>query len=246
MRLIFYAAFFIIVTFSCGRVVFDHGEGKTTQVNQSSGKDTVVESVIGHYKISLDSIMNEVIGFNDKTLEKDQPEGALGNFVCDLIWQAMDTLVPDSLKPYPMMVLMNNGGLRASLPAGKVTVGDVYRVMPFDNKMVVVKVDGEHMNCLLRFIVTKGGMPVGGVRIGIHDTIPGTVIFGSEQFDRKKNYLVATSDYLANGGDNITCFAGSRWNSGKFVRELIIGHYRLLQRQHKIVSVSKDRRIAYE
>lgn len=246
MPKIFFPVLLIIMLASCGHLIYDHGEGKTNRINPQCGSDSVAESVINHYKSGLDSIMNEVIGFNGVPMEKDQPEGVLGNFICDLIMQATDTLLPDTLKLLPLMVLMNNGGFRASLPSGRITVGDVYRVMPFDNKLVVLKMDGERIYCLLRFIIAKGGMPVGGMRMSIHDTIPATVTIGNDKFDPGKKYLVATSDYLANGGDNIPCFQGTIWNSGFLIRDVIIGYYRNMNKQGKKPTAVKDRRIAYE
>src|SRR5206468_1709067 len=40
------------------------------------------------------------------------------------------------------VALVNNGGIRADVPAGAVTYGDLYRVQPFQNRLVRLAVTG--------------------------------------------------------------------------------------------------------
>lgn len=220
-------------------------QSSTSMVN-SQKEDELTKQKINTYKQGLDSIMNEVIGYNESFMEKGQPESELGNFVCDLIWMGIDSIIPDSLSSYPMMVLMNNGGLRAPLPKGEISVGDVFRLMPFDNAMVILKLNGEEMNCLLKFIVGKGGMPVSGLKMSIKDTLPSSVLLEGTPFNKHNTYLVATSDYLANGGDNITCFPKNYYKTNFLVRVMIIAHYRILNKSKHKVKPYKDHRIYYE
>ena len=39
--------------------------------------------------------------------------------------------------------VMNNGGLRSTLAKGKITRGDIYTLMPFENKLVILELDRE-------------------------------------------------------------------------------------------------------
>ena len=56
--------------------------------------------------------------------------------------------------------LLNNGGLRFSLDSGNITRGDIYKLMPFDNKMVIVKIFKEDIFEIFRYIEKKGGEPI--------------------------------------------------------------------------------------
>lgn len=234
-----------LLTTSCHRMIVVETQSSTSSI-QFQKEDEQITKEINAYKQGLDSIMNEVVGYNESYMEKGQPESELGNFVCDLIWMGIDSLLPDSLSTYPMMVLMNNGGLRAPLPKGEVTVGDIFRLMPFDNSMVILKLNGLEMSCLLKFIVGKGGMPVSGLKMSIKDTIPSTILLEGKTFSEQGTYLVATSDYLANGGDNISCFPVQYYKPNLLVRDMIIQHYRVLLKRNQKVKPKKDHRIYYE
>jgi 5'-nucleotidase len=108
-------------------------------------------------------------------------------------------------------VALNNtsGGIRANLPVGPLTYGAVFEAMPFDNRVVALKVSGADLRKMLGLIVT-GSSPLpglGGLRArvtcaGSAQTMTllrstGTPVGDDEQL------VVATSDFLATGGSNI-------------------------------------------
>lgn len=191
---------------------------ETVEMNAGSGlHDSVTAAMIAPFKDSLDRIMNEVLVESDQAMpkERDKTETLLGNFVADVVLKTANaykagSALPDSGKGPTLranICLLNTGGLRSSLPKGKITRGNIYELMPFDNEIVIVTLDGKQTWQLLRYIAMTGGQPAAGIKMEINpDRTPGKVLINSMPFDSTKNYTVATSDYLANGGDKMEFF----------------------------------------
>ena len=100
------------------------------------------------------------------------------------------------------IALTNNGGIRAELPAGGITLGNVYEVMPFDNEMVILTLSGANMQKLIDYIAVRKD-PQAGLKLIIEKATNKVleVSINGQPFDISRNYMVVTSDYVANGGD---------------------------------------------
>ena len=207
------------------------------------------ESIISPYRMELKSTMDEVLNTSLITMEVGAPEGLLGNFVCDL---TLDAVVTSSDKPVDFC-LLNNGGLRTPLPQGKITRGKIFELMPFENEIVIIELSGEKMLDLLDYIKTKSlmtnsrkaGVPVSGLRIVLsNDNIKEVEIKGVT-FDKNTNYRVATSDYLANGGDHMDFFLNpvSMEKTGIKLRDAILTHIINLKKNDIQLDAKIDGRI---
>jgi 5'-nucleotidase/UDP-sugar diphosphatase len=137
---------------------------------------------IADYKTKLDTALGEQIGFTKKAFEKDSKQ--LGNWVTTAIQAQLGT---DA-------VVLNRKGLRESLKAGPVTKGSVYSVLPFENSLMVVEVKGEDLARQLANpeAVFSGFTPAGKGKFKDARGKP---------LDPKKEYKVATVEYLYFGGD---------------------------------------------
>lgn len=119
--------------------------------------------------------------------------------------------------------LQNGGGVRVDLPAGKITVKDVYTVLPFKNTLVQLNATGAEIKAALEDAVegvvgpalNTGCYPyAGGLRWRLDATKPKgsrfshleirTASGGYQPFDLKKTYKVATISFLADGNDSFT------------------------------------------
>lgn len=162
------------------------------------------------YKSQLETKMSEVINECVVDMEIGVPEGLLGNYVSDLV------LTSSRIKSSVGIdfCLLNNGGLRTPIMKGKVTRGMIYELMPFENELVVLTMSGEKIADLISYIAkktygatnAKSGVPVSGIRIRLGGGEVTDVMIGIKQFDPKKEYRVVTSDYLSQGGDDMTFF----------------------------------------
>lgn len=191
---------------------------QTDKVNIDSNvtPDDSLQAFIEPYRKELSANMNRVIGYATDDLLRDRPEGALGNFVID----ETENYLRESgwLKDQHYISIMNHGGLRAPISKGNITVGDIYKLMPFDNTIVLAKLPVNELDSIVKYLKNSGGEPIGGFRIhGAH-------IDGPEDLSLNDTLYVITTDYLANGGDNMSFFTRSyeRNNTGIFLREALI------------------------
>jgi 2',3'-cyclic-nucleotide 2'-phosphodiesterase (5'-nucleotidase family) len=129
-------------------------------------------------------------------------ESALGNLVEAAYLAAM----PDA------DVVINNtdGTLRSDLPAGPLTYGEVFETMPFDNRLVAFRLSGADVRRLVmtwvrdRFPALPGlaglraRVSCKGSALDVTLLRPNNAPIGDDE-----RLLVATSDFLATGGDRI-------------------------------------------
>lgn len=242
--------YFFIFLFSCTAPArIDHVEKHqyTFSSKDFASVDSTLWQNIIPYKSKLDDQMNVVIGITAQALTKDQPEGLLGNFVADLVMEQTPLNYYPADNSKPDFCFLNNGGLRASLPAGEITMRNVFEVMPFENELVVLTLNGTQINELLKFIVRKGGIPVSGLRMKIKEMKATEVLINNVPFDSNRTYQVVTSDYLANGGDNLLFLTEAKKEyAGLKIRDAIIEHCQKLNEQGKVIDPKLDQRISNE
>lgn len=125
-------------------------------------------------------------------------ECPLGNLFTDLMLAA---------RPEADVALTNGGGLRADLPAGPLTYGQLFTANPFDNRFAVVKLTGKDLRRLVTNnlgsgsgIFSYGGMTVTATCKGAALAVELRRKNGKAIKDGDALTLV-TSDFLASGGD---------------------------------------------
>lgn len=128
-------------------------------------------------------------------------ESALGNLFADLLLAEVKGAD---------LAILNGGGFRADLPEGPLSYGALYEAMPFDNRVATVRLSGEELTRVLAAhlshdahgIVSVAGLKVrarcrdGQLEVELRRP-NGRLIRPDERL------LVATSDYLATGGDRL-------------------------------------------
>ncbi|MFN3346677.1 MAG: 5'-nucleotidase C-terminal domain-containing protein [Candidatus Bipolaricaulaceae bacterium] len=198
-----------------------------------------VEEKLAVFRQAIAALKAKVVGETRVYLEGERAkvrteETNLGNLVADaILWKAQVAGA--------QIALWNGGGIRASLPAGPVTFGDCMSILPFGNYLVVLEVTGEQIWQALENGVSlveraAGRFPhVAGLRF-VWDPAqaPGSRIVSVEVFsegawrplDRKATYRLATSNFLAQGGDGYEMLkqAVNSWNLG-FVDHEVLAEY---------------------
>lgn len=207
--------------------------------------DKEIASLILPYKEELEKSMNEVLNTTNTEMIKATPEGLLGNFVADLCLKVGQELyTPKNDKPIDICVL-NNGGLRTSLPHGNITRGKVFELMPFENQLVVLTLPGSAMQKLIDYTAQKGGIPVSNMTLEIEGNAAKNVTIGDYPFNPNNNYKVITSDYLAHGGDEMNFF--SEHTSMEIVnikiRDAIIKYMVDEKKNNRVLTSKLDNRI---
>ena len=167
--------------------------------------DTASEAVrfLKPYQAKVDSMMSPVVGHTARYLDSERPESPLSNLLADImVWAACD------FNEKPVLGVYNMGGIRAALPAGKITYGDVVDVAPFENKICFLTLSGKHLLELFGNIAGVGGEGVShGVQLVI--TKDGKLVSArlhGKEIDPEASYRIVTIDYLAQGNDKLEAF----------------------------------------
>ncbi len=165
--------------------------------------DAAADAFIAPYKAKVDSVMGPVVGLTAHYMERHRPESELSNLLCDiLVWAGKD------FDEKPVFAVYNMGGIRSGLPKGKITVGDVNDMAPFENKICFLTLSGEKVMELFRQIAHRGGEGLShGVKLVItKDGQLRSATINGKPVDEKASYRVATLDYLAEGNDQLVAF----------------------------------------
>lgn len=198
------------------------------------------------YRIEMSAKMNRVLATSAQPMEKGQPESVLGNFVADLCMLIANRHQEKNSLPAADFCVLNNGGLRSSLPEGNLLLRHAFELMPFDNELVVIEMEGSLVAKVLDYIAEKGGVPVSGLRMSVANGTPSGVYIGGKPYDPERTYRVLTSDFLAGGGDSMNMFAESNsvYSTSIKVRDAIIMFLEESGNQNRIVTAQKDGRIS--
>jgi 2',3'-cyclic-nucleotide 2'-phosphodiesterase (5'-nucleotidase family) len=173
---------------------------------QNSAVDSSAYKLISPYKKEMDKIMNEVLVVSDSAFTKELPESTLGDLVSDAVLIQTNKHYQSSDNHPADICLLNNGGLRAQLPKGNITRGNVFELMPFENSIVILTLKGERIQQLFQSLVDNNGAPFAGARLVSKGKKITELKISGQPFDISKNYKVVTSDYLAAGGDKYDFF----------------------------------------
>lgn len=176
-------------------------EVQTQRINSDVGSDEQIENLIEPYKVVLDEQMNVVLAYNEAMLEKGKPESTLTNWFADLLQVSTEAYFDKKVD----FSIQNYGGIRrSSLPEGPVTVGLIYELMPFENRLVVLEMSGEVVENMSHKMARSGGWPVSKeLRFEIKGDSAKNIKIGDEQLRSDRIYRVAMPDYVANGGDRL-------------------------------------------
>ena len=170
-------------------------ESESIKVDNSI--DSTIYKIILPYQAKIDFQMDRVLCYTKNDLIKGMPESNLGNLICDL---SLETS-----KQKADMCIMNNGGLRSIILKGQITERDIFKVMPFENELVVLNLHKDEFYQMLKYVTKRGGEPLGGIKVvQSKDTIRYTL--NNKVSIYKDSISVLTTDYLANGGDKMNFF----------------------------------------
>ncbi len=199
-------------------------------------KGNVVDAV--NAKIaSLDEIRQTVVAFTENTLYINDPETNVR-----IIRNAETNLGDLCADAYRALsgadvAFVNGGGVRAQIPAGNITLDQIYSVHPFGNIMCMVEVSGQQILDALEWGArsnpgeTGSFLHVSGLTYEIHTYVASSaqsdengmfagvtgeyrvknVTVGGEPLDVNKTYTLASHNYmLKNSGDGYSMFKGAK------------------------------------
>lgn len=166
--------------------------------------DIAAAAILASYQRTVDSIMSPVIGQSARFMDRFRPESELSNLVADILRTSTVNYIGSEAD----VAITNMGGLRTSLPEGDITFGNIFEITPFENTLCIVTMNGVLLRQLFENIAKVHGEGLSGARLEI--TKDGQLLsatVGGKEIDDKKEYKIATLDYLAEGNDHMDAFA---------------------------------------
>ncbi len=218
-----------------GVVVIDKGAPVYQPVAAGSyeGIDSSVQAIIDEQDMRVKTEMAVVLGSTPFALNGERDPGVrtqetnLGDFYADALrWTASQELGREV-----DAALVNGGGIRASMPAGDISLGSIKTVLPFSNDLVVVNVTGAQLLEAIEAACQAVGKPraigafpqVSNIAFTVDASVayeegptypdstysspakPGARVkvtdVGGRGFDVNATYSLATISFLCDGGD---------------------------------------------
>ncbi|MGD0991709.1 MAG: 5'-nucleotidase C-terminal domain-containing protein [Gemmatimonadales bacterium] len=186
--------------------------------------DTAVARVVDGYVQRTEPLTRRVVATLAAPLERRGDQYALGNLIADAYRAAAHTDV----------AIVNNGGIRADLPAGAVTWGQLFEVVPFQNFVVRLRVTGAVLRAALEHAVgmADARAHVSGITVRVAAANPAgqrvtavTLADGRALLDTA-TYTLAVPDFMAAGGSGFAMLRVPAENTGVVDLDAVVEYLR--------------------
>jgi len=226
-------------------------EGRLAEIRPLPGRENKeIAALVEKYRSRVDAVLDETIGKAGLDLDGEhtrKQETNLGDFLADIVRSAAGAET----------AIIGGGSIRTSIKKGAIKVKHVYAVSPFNNYIVAIRLTGRQIQDALEHGVSAiaddaGRFPqVSGIRFTYSRSAPvgqkvREVSVNNSPLVMDREYIVATDDFLAAGGDGYKAFGeavrssrdfaivggavmGEKLvynNSGKWLRDVVIDHIR--------------------
>ena len=244
IRNLFFIGAVLSVLVACSsKLQLSNSIKKQYPISKDLPADSAMLAFYKPYKQRLDSNMNDIVAVAETEIARAKPEGRLNNLMADAMAEIarQNGIVFD-------IAYTNYGGLRLALPQGKIPLYKIYELMPFENRLVAVTFNGTDMQLFLNYIAEMGGDPVSGIRFRIKDKKAVNILINGQEFNYQKEYIVLTSDYMANQGDGGYIFAKA-YNRKEFdikLRDTILEYLKQQTKAGKTINPQLDGRITLD
>ena len=209
-HLVFLLNFLIIVSCKDEPYRLTKVKGTLIEINDSIAPNTEIESFIAPYKNHIEKDLDSTIAFAMDSYSKSDGElnTALGNFMADVLYEQANPVFNSRTGKHIDMVLLNHGGIRSIIPKGPVRIRNMFELMPFENKIVVVALKGKQIDSMISYLSqARRAHPISKLKLKLDENYnPVSATINGETINQDKTYYVATSDYLYNNGDNMRFF----------------------------------------
>lgn len=197
------------------------------------------------FQESLKDQMGQRLGFAPERLSKSHRQSPLGNLTTDAIRIMGERYTGKHIDAS----IMNIGGLRSEIPAGDVTLNDLYCVYPFVNYLVVLELRGADLKNLIESNAGRGLDAWSGIQVKLDKEgdrlVARDIQVGGRPIDTDSIYTFCTIDFLAEGNSGMTPLtrALSSQNTGITIRDAMIEYIHDLDAQGLSVSAPLDDRV---
>lgn len=189
--------------------------GDTILLDASVAEDPAIVARVQELAAPIEELKAQVVGESTGVIEGAREvcramECAMGNLVADAM---LDRVANQGV----VAVIQNGGGIRATIDAGEITMGEVLTVLPFQNTIATFEASGADVLAALENGVSEiedgsGRFPqVAGITFTVDASqaagsrVSDVTIAGAP-LDLDSTYLLATNNYMRGGGDGYSMF----------------------------------------
>lgn len=201
-----------------GRFVFE--AGGLTPIEQSIAPDAAVEAIVKKYSGQIGQEVKKVIAHTAVELVGTRDiarsrECNLGNLYADALLERTGA----------DLALVNGGTFRQSITGPEISVESVLNASPYDSIVAIINVSGGDILEDLKMTFARADGVWGGflqvsrgVRIAVDNGTLISATLNGSAIDPLKTYKLATSDYIANGGDGHSRYVGKNPDLGAMLK----------------------------
>lgn len=221
-------------------------EGKKIGITSEKGSNTEIEAYVAPYRDKITKELDSVLAYSPETMDKSKGkwQTTIGNLLATAVFELGNPVFEKRTQKTIDICLLNSGGIRSIIPQGNVSTRTAFEVMPFENSLYVVALKGTQIRAMGTYLMTeKKAHPIYGIQFFAdkNDFTVKRILVNGQPLEDEKTYYVATSDYLANGGDNMTFFQESteKYDLDYKIRNVLIDYFKKVD----TLPVLKDEKI---
>lgn len=210
-----------------------------------SNAQTVIKKEIANYRDLLSGEMNTVIGKSTALQSAFQPASPLSNLLTDLLFNYGNRYIQKEYNDKADLSLLNFGGIRNVLPEGDITVGDIYKIAPFENHIVIISLKGSELKKVFNRFTEKKNQPYSQIKMTYFNGIPTKITLNGDNIEDEKTYNLVTVDFIENGGDAILkdIQFDNVVETQLLLRDVIIEEIKRLTADGKVIEPIRDDRV---
>ncbi|MGV3767497.1 MAG: 5'-nucleotidase C-terminal domain-containing protein [Chitinophagaceae bacterium] len=204
--------------------------------------DAGMQALLKPYADSVKRSMDEVIAEVGTQLEKQQPEGTLGNVMTD----ALLVMAREKFNLNVDAAILNFGGIRTTtVMPGPLTRGKVFQMMPFNNLLLLQTMPGDTLRKYLDIMAGYGGWPVSGISYVIRNRKATDIKVNGVPLRGDQLYTIANSDYVVGGGDRMPVLDVPVKNIGLMMRDALMEYFERYGKENKPITASLQNRVTH-
>lgn len=199
-------------------------------------KNPAATEVIAKYS-NLLAPLQEIIGYSEGEYGSDSPESPLSNFIADMLRECAEKFTGEKVD----LSMLNFGGIRTSLPKGAVRVYDIYSILPFDNRLVVLDIRGSQLRKLIEKYAKRGKTEAfSNVELVIDNFKLTKANIDGKPLDDNKLYKFASIDFLLDTEGGLRPYSENVTGSNIFIRDAVVNYIREMKGN---ILLKKDGRV---
>ena len=220
-------------------------------VRIDSTYDSKVDPKLAKYvekkRRQMEKQMQVVVAHTDAELESYAPESPLSNFLTDILLNEASKYIKDTTFDNLDLSMLNFGGIRTSMPKGDVTIGDLYRITPFDNYLTFIVLKGSELKKALERFTDQFNAPYSGATLVYTNNKPSQILVQGNPIDDDRMYKLVTLNFISDGGDHLLeniQFEKIEYTTVTF-REFLIAELKAMTARSETVTGKKDGRAMF-